>query len=54
MDNPLVESIELPTCLNPELTDAVTDTASPIFNVPSPETMRQSRWGRKLKPPAVY
>ena len=57
VDTSLDESLEPPTCMTPEpaaIPDAMSDTASPVFNVPSPEPVRQSRWGRKIKPPAVY
>lgn len=57
VDTSLDESLEPPTCMTPEpaaISDAMSDTASPVFNVPSPEPVRQSRWGRKIKPPAVY
>lgn len=34
--------------------DAEIDSASPDFTVPSAEPFRQSRWGRRIKPPVVY
>lgn len=34
--------------------DAEIDSALPDFTVPSAEPFRQSRWGRRIKPPVVY
>lgn len=60
VDTLLDESIEPPEfsrlesseSFEPE--DAEIDSASPDFTVPSAEPFRQSRWGRRIKPPVVY
>ncbi|XP_061170329.1 uncharacterized protein LOC133179639 [Saccostrea echinata] len=53
----LVESFEPPVDHTPvDFNDQeeVEETVPPVFNLPSPEPLRQSRWDRTIKPPVVY